>query len=59
MPLLMQIPVIMDTKIVNLNKVNFGSGHHLYGLEIFTRISLNWLTLKSLIYLNKNQKTNK
>lgn len=36
-PLLIHIPVIMDTKIVNFNKVNFGSGHHLYGLEILTK----------------------
>lgn len=36
-PLLMRIPVIMDSKIVNFNKVNFGSGHHLYGLEILAK----------------------
>lgn len=36
-PLLMHIPIIMDSKIVNFNKVNFGSGHHLYGLEISTK----------------------
>ena len=35
-PLLLTIPVIMDTKIINFKKVNFGSGHHLFGLELST-----------------------
>ena len=36
-PILLNIPVIIDTKIINFNKVNFGSGHHLYGLELLTK----------------------
>lgn len=36
-PVLLSIPVIMDTKIVDFKNVNFGSGHHLFGLELSTK----------------------
>ncbi len=36
-PILLNMPIIMDTKVVNFNKINFGSGHHLFGLEILTK----------------------
>jgi prolyl-tRNA editing enzyme YbaK/EbsC (Cys-tRNA(Pro) deacylase) len=33
-PLLVPVPVIVDWKLLALDKVNFGSGDHLYGLEM-------------------------
>ena len=33
-PLLVPVPVIVDEKVMGLNKLNFGSGNHLYGVEI-------------------------
>ena len=33
-PLILDIPVIVDPAIFSREKVNFGSGHHLYGLEM-------------------------
>ncbi len=36
-PLLVPIPVIVDEKVIGLEKVNFGSGDHLYGVEIAVR----------------------
>lgn len=35
-PLLLSIPVIVDTKVIDLGKINFGSGNHLYGIEMST-----------------------
>jgi len=33
-PLLLDIPVIVDKRVLDLEKLNFGSGNHLYGVEI-------------------------
>ena len=33
-PLLVPVPVIVDWKLLALDRVNFGSGNHLYGLEM-------------------------
>ncbi len=35
-PLLLNIPLILDTRITELPRVNFGSGHHLHGIEMMT-----------------------
>jgi len=35
-PLTLRIPLIVDTHITALKNVNFGSGHHLYGIEMKT-----------------------
>jgi prolyl-tRNA editing enzyme YbaK/EbsC (Cys-tRNA(Pro) deacylase) len=35
-PLTLRIPLIVNTHITALKHVNFGSGHHLYGIEIKT-----------------------
>src|SRR4030042_4333638 len=36
-PLTLRIPLIVDSRITALKHVNFGSGHHLYGIEMKTR----------------------
>ena len=33
-PLLLDVPVIVDQRVLGLEKLNFGSGNHLYGVEI-------------------------
>ncbi len=33
-PLLLDIPVIVDRRVLGLERLNFGSGDHLYGVEI-------------------------
>lgn len=33
-PLLLDVPVIVDQRVLGLEKLNFGSGNHLYGIEI-------------------------
>jgi len=33
-PLLLDVPVIVDGRVLSLEKLNFGSGDHLYGIEI-------------------------
>ena len=33
-PLLVNIPLLVDTKILTRERINFGSGNHRYGLEI-------------------------
>ena len=33
-PLLLDFPVIVDEKALKIDKINFGSGNHLYGIEI-------------------------
>lgn len=35
-PLLLHIPLIVDTRVTALPRVNFGSGHHLHGIEMTT-----------------------
>ena len=35
-PLLLTIPIIVDRRILKLEKINFGSGDHKYGLETTT-----------------------
>jgi prolyl-tRNA editing enzyme YbaK/EbsC (Cys-tRNA(Pro) deacylase) len=36
-PLLIRIPLTVDKKVLRLERVNFGSGHHLYGIEMKTK----------------------
>lgn len=36
-PLLVSVPVIVDRKVRKMEKVNFGSGNHLFGIEIKSR----------------------
>ncbi len=33
-PILLNAPLLVDRRVLAKEKVNFGSGHHLYGLEI-------------------------
>ena len=33
-PLLVRVPVIVDVKVFALERINFGSGNHLYGVEM-------------------------
>jgi len=33
-PLLLDVPVLVDRRVLELERVNFGSGDHLYGVEI-------------------------
>ncbi|MCW4012277.1 MAG: YbaK/EbsC family protein [Candidatus Bathyarchaeota archaeon] len=33
-PLLLDVPVIVDERVLGLERLNFGSGNHLYGVEI-------------------------
>jgi prolyl-tRNA editing enzyme YbaK/EbsC (Cys-tRNA(Pro) deacylase) len=35
-PLSLGIPVYLDVRVLELEKVNFGSGDHLYGIEVKT-----------------------
>jgi prolyl-tRNA editing enzyme YbaK/EbsC (Cys-tRNA(Pro) deacylase) len=35
-PLLMHIHLFVDTRVNELRRVNFGSGHHLHGIEMTT-----------------------
>ncbi|MBS7619375.1 YbaK/EbsC family protein [Candidatus Bathyarchaeota archaeon] len=35
-PLLLRVPILLDKRVLEKRKVNFGSGDHLYGLEIAT-----------------------
>jgi prolyl-tRNA editing enzyme YbaK/EbsC (Cys-tRNA(Pro) deacylase) len=35
-PLTISIPIVVDTRVINLPRVNFGSGHHLHGIEMAT-----------------------
>ena len=32
--LLLRVPVVVDEKVLDLERLNFGSGNHLYGVEI-------------------------
>jgi prolyl-tRNA editing enzyme YbaK/EbsC (Cys-tRNA(Pro) deacylase) len=36
-PLSLKIPLYIDKQIFSLDKINFGSGHHKYGIEIQTK----------------------
>jgi len=40
-PLLLGIPLVMDKQVFDLKKVNFGSGDHLYGIEMNPNDILN------------------
>ena len=35
-PLTLSIPLTIDTRVIKLLRVNFGSGHHLHGIEMRT-----------------------
>jgi prolyl-tRNA editing enzyme YbaK/EbsC (Cys-tRNA(Pro) deacylase) len=35
-PLTISIPIIVDQRVLKLPRVNFGSGHHLHGIEMNT-----------------------
>ncbi|MGD9276010.1 MAG: YbaK/EbsC family protein [Candidatus Pacearchaeota archaeon] len=36
-PFLLDMPIYIDKKVFETEKINFGSGDHLYGLEIFSK----------------------
>ncbi|MFP3950922.1 MAG: aminoacyl-tRNA deacylase [Candidatus Bathyarchaeia archaeon] len=36
-PVLLKMPIMVDKRILRHEKINFGSGHHLYGIEVCTR----------------------
>ena len=36
-PILLTIPLFVDRRVLEKEKINFGSGDHLYGLEVHTR----------------------
>lgn len=36
-PILIRMPIFLDNRVLEKRKVNFGSGNHLYGLEIATK----------------------
>ena len=35
-PLTLGTPILMDVRVLSLEKINFGSGSHLYGIELNT-----------------------
>jgi prolyl-tRNA editing enzyme YbaK/EbsC (Cys-tRNA(Pro) deacylase) len=35
-PLTLQNPILVDERVLSLEKINFGSGNHLYGIELKT-----------------------
>jgi prolyl-tRNA editing enzyme YbaK/EbsC (Cys-tRNA(Pro) deacylase) len=35
-PLLLRIPLTIDKRVLDLEHINFGSGHHLHGIEMNT-----------------------
>jgi len=36
-PILLRIPLFVDRRVLEKEKINFGSGDHLYGLEVSTK----------------------
>ena len=36
-PILLKAPLLVDRRVLAKDRINFGSGHHLYGLEIDPR----------------------
>ena len=36
-PILLRVPLLVDRRVRAKERINFGSGHHLYGLEIDSR----------------------
>ena len=36
-PILLKIPIFVDERVLEKEKINFGSGNHLYGLELSTK----------------------
>ncbi len=36
-PILLDVPLIVDVRVLELEKLNFGSGNHLYGVEMASR----------------------
>ncbi len=36
-PVMVPVPVIVDMKVLELENVNFGSGNHMFGIEIKRR----------------------
>ncbi|QQG39716.1 MAG: YbaK/EbsC family protein [Candidatus Aenigmatarchaeota archaeon] len=36
-PLLLEIPILVDRRVLDTERINFGSGDHLYGVEISTK----------------------
>ncbi len=52
-PLLLPVPIAVDKRVLKLEKVNFGSGDHRYGLEIATTDFLR-IVPHSVIDITKN-----
>jgi prolyl-tRNA editing enzyme YbaK/EbsC (Cys-tRNA(Pro) deacylase) len=36
-PILLRVPLLVDRRVLAKERINFGSGHHLYGVEIDSR----------------------
>ena len=36
-PILLKVQLLVDRRVLAKDRINFGSGHHLYGLEIDPR----------------------
>jgi prolyl-tRNA editing enzyme YbaK/EbsC (Cys-tRNA(Pro) deacylase) len=36
-PITLELDLLVDHKVMELERINFGSGNHMYGLEIWTR----------------------
>ena len=47
-PILLKIPIYIDERVTKLNKINFGSGNHLYGIEMNTQDFLSMVPSKIL-----------
>ena len=52
-PLLLTVPILIDKRVLKLDKVNFGSGDHRYGLEIATTDFLK-IVSHTVIDITKN-----
>ena len=36
-PIVLKVPLYVDERVIKLNRINFGSGNHLYGIEMCTK----------------------
>ena len=53
-PILLRVPLLVDRRVLTKERINFGSGHHLYGLEIDPR-DLEKLVEYRLVDIAKTQ----
>jgi prolyl-tRNA editing enzyme YbaK/EbsC (Cys-tRNA(Pro) deacylase) len=47
-PLTLNIPICVDEKVLKLERVNFGSGDHLYGIEVHTKDLVKMIDYRTL-----------